>query len=456
MQKKTLFLFDIMPLLYRAHFATMGKSFGTTTGIDTRTTLVFYNYIFQILTEEKPDAVAAALDSKPKGREAVSSEYKANREKMPSEISAAFPYAMRLLESLHMQVVKEEGFEADDVIASLAKQGAALGYTVFIVSPDKDFAQLVTDQIFLFRPAYKGAVMETLDADGVKKKYGVNPGQIADFLALRGDSVDNIVGVKGIGDKTAAQLLSDFHSLEELIDNVETIKQQKVREAVIAYKDQLLRNKQLALLSGELPVTVNWDNLEMKSPDQDKLIALLDELQFARIKERLAKQGFIKVDEVANGISTTKVVEVIKLKPEEAAQKIKGQKAIAVGFLEEYPDQLFLSIEDEKELLEVVMATPQDWNTFIQLIDKEDFNKVGWQLKPLLKKLISLGTTIKSEWVDLSLAAYLLEPDAKIEWPYIKEKYGLTEIQIGAPYSALNHLLSLKEANKNIMDRIRE
>ena len=134
MQNKRLFLFDVMPLLYRAHFATMGKSFGTTTGIDTRTTLVFYNYIFQVLTEEKPDAVAAALDSKPKGRVEVSSTYKANREKMPSEIYDAFPYAMQLLTSLQIPVLKEEGFEADDVIASLARKGAAMGYTVYIVS----------------------------------------------------------------------------------------------------------------------------------------------------------------------------------------------------------------------------------------------------------------------------------------------------------------------------------
>src|SRR4051794_19088493 len=141
MKQKRLFLLDIMPLLYRAHFATMGKKFGTTTGIDTRTTLVFFNYIFQVITEEKPDAIAAALDSKPKGRVAVSSVYKANREKMPSEISQAFPYTMRLLEALNIPVRKEEGHEADDVIAAMAKRGANDNYSVFIVSPDKDFAQ---------------------------------------------------------------------------------------------------------------------------------------------------------------------------------------------------------------------------------------------------------------------------------------------------------------------------
>src|SRR6059058_3961758 len=125
MKDKKLFLLDVMPLLYRAHFATIGKQFGTTTGIDTRTILVFYNYILQVLTEEKPDAIAAALDSRPKGRVAVSSTYKANREKMPSEIFHAFPYALQLLESLHIPILKEEGLEADDIIAAIAIQGEA-------------------------------------------------------------------------------------------------------------------------------------------------------------------------------------------------------------------------------------------------------------------------------------------------------------------------------------------
>jgi DNA polymerase-1 len=209
---------------------------------------------------------------------------------MPSEISAAFPYAMQLLNSLHIPILKEEGYEADDVIAAMAKRGASEGYTVFIVSPDKDFAQLVTDNIFLFRPAYKGAAMETLDAEGVKNKYGVAPDQIADYLALRGDSVDNIIGVKGIGDKTAAQLLAQYHSIEELIEQADLIKQPKVRESIIEAKDQLLENKQLAVLTGDVDVTIEWNNITTQKPDETLLLPLLDELQFVKIKERLAKQ----------------------------------------------------------------------------------------------------------------------------------------------------------------------
>jgi DNA polymerase-1 len=453
MQKKSLFLFDIMPLLYRAHFATMGKKFGTTTGIDTRTTLVFYNYIFQVLTEEKPDAVAAALDSRPKERVAVSSTYKANREKMPSEIAEAFPYAIQLLESLRIPILKVEGYEADDVIASLAKEGAGEGYKVFIVSPDKDFAQLVTDNIFLFRPAYKGAVMETLDVEGVRNKYGVSPGQIADYLALRGDSVDNIIGVKGIGDKTAAQLLSEFNSVEELIHNADRIKQQKVKEAIIAYKGQLVENKKLAVLSGDLEVPVEWENLSLSAPDEIKLLSLLNELQFVRIKERLVNQGFLKVDEEQESIETAEV-EVIKLAVEEAVQKCKNEKIIVVGFSEKDVDVLFLMSQEASSIIEVVISNEQQWHTLIGFLDTDQCTKVGWQLKPLLKKIVELKVRLKSKWIDLSLAAYLLEPDAKIEWAYIKDKYELSQLPVAAPYSSFSYLSSLHEANKKIMSKI--
>lgn len=455
MQNKRLFLFDVMPLLYRAHFATMGKTFGTTTGIDTRTTLVFYNYIFQVLTEEKPDAVAAALDSKPKGRLEVSSTYKTNREKMPSEIYHAFPYAMQLLDSLQIPVLKEEGLEADDVIASLAKAGAAMGYTIYIVSPDKDFAQLVTENIFLFRPAYKGATMETLDVEGVKNKYGVPPNQIADYLALRGDSVDNIVGVKGIGDKTAAHLLSQYHSVEALIEQVESIKQPKIKESITAYKDQLLENKQLAILSGDEDVTIEWEDIKVRRLDESKLLPLLDELQFVKIRERLAKLNFISADQNVNDATETATIAVKQVSFEEFKKEV-ASKEIAVGYSEQHVDRLFLLQAGDKTIHEIVVADDAAWKEVIQFLDQDNFTKIGWQLKPLLKAISRLGIYLKTHWVELTLAAYLLEPDAKIEWAFIKDKYQLPTLTVGAPHTYLSYLPSLIEAHEKIMSRINE
>ena len=455
MKDKKLFLLDVMPLLYRAHFATMGKSFGTTTGIDTRTTLVFFNYIFQVLTEEKPDAIAAALDSKAKQRVAVSSAYKANREKMPSEISAAFPYAMQLLNSLHIPILKEEGHEADDIIAAMAKRGEKMDYAVFIVSPDKDFAQLVTENIFLFRPAYKGAAMETLDAEGVKNKYGVEPKQIADYLALRGDSVDNIAGIKGIGDKTAAQLLAQYHSVEELIEQAGSIKQPKVKEAIIEAKNQLIENKQLAVLTGDVEVTIEWDNIKVQKPDESLLLPLLDELQFARIRDRLAKLNFINSQNNFNDEVEADKMAVVPLSPD-AFIKLNHLKEIAVGYSEQDPDRLFSMHDDDKSIYEIILANESDWNKLIRFLNESSIIKIGCQLKPLLKKINHSNISLKSQWTDLSLAAYLLEPDAKIEWKFIKDKYNLPEFTVDQPHSYLGYLPTLIEAHQKIMDKIEE
>lgn len=454
MKDKKLFLLDVMPLLYRAHFATMGKRFGTTTGIDTRTTLVFFNYIFQVLTDEKPYAVAAALDSKSK-RTDVATTYKANRQKMPSEITAAFPYAMQLLESLRVPVLKEEGREADDIIAAVAKQGAEQGYQVFIVSPDKDLAQLVSSHIFLYRPAYKGAVMETLDTDGVKNKWGVEPTQIADYLALRGDSVDNITGIKGIGDKTAAQLLGEYHSVEELIERADTIRQPKIQEAILENKDQLLQNKQLTVLSPDLDIAIDWGTLGIHKPDPDKLLPLLEELQFEKMRERLVKQGFLDATENAVGPAENSLVAVIQLGVEGALKKARGIHEIAIGFLEQAADRLFLLPAGSKEIWEV-QADDAGWEQLIRFLDQKGITKWGWQLKPFLKRIGRLEMGLKTTWIDLSLAAYLLEPDAKVEWRAIRDKYGLQDFRIEEHDGNLAYLPALQEAHKKIMGKIGE
>lgn len=450
--KKRLFLLDIMPLLYRAHFATMGKKFGTTTGIDTRTTLVFFNYVFQIITEEKPDAIAGALDSKPKQRIAVSTEYKANREKMPSEISQAFPYAMQLMEALKIPVLKEEGLEADDVIAAMAKKGAEQGFEVYIVSPDKDFAQLVSEAIFLFRPAYKGAVMETLNITGVKEKYGVFPHQIADFLALRGDSVDNIVGIKGIGDKTAASLLEQFDSVEQLLEKADTIKQMKVRESILESKEQLISNKQLAVLTGDAEVAADWDKVLAHKPDESKLLPLLDELQFVRIKERLSKNGFISSSASKTDIIADAKIQVQELSLEELFAKVLDEKRLAVALFDQ-GDDLLVSVDGSVFKLQVTDALLLQ---FAQYCIENGVTVIGWQPKSLLKKLIAVGVEVLPELLDVSLAAYLLDSDAKIDWAYVKDKYELKDFVLDSPYDSLNYLPALQEASEKLIQKLEQ
>ncbi|WP_207425041.1 DNA polymerase I [Pedobacter sp. SYSU D00535] len=456
MKKKRLFLLDVMPLLYRAHFATMGKRFGTSTGIDTRTSLVFFNYIFQILLEEKPDALAAALDSKSKDRLDLSDDYKANREKMPSEIAEAFPYALRLLEYLQIPVLKVDGLEADDILASLALRSQKENYSVYIVSPDKDFAQLVNENVFLFRPAYKGAVMETLDTEGVRGKFGVDPSQITDFLALRGDSADNIAGIKGIGDKTAASLLAQFKNIEHIIEEAEKIRQPKIRESILESQEQLMQNKQLVSLADKLPFEVEPASLIRKPAMEPELLQLLEELEFVRIKERILKAGLIKQESASAASSSRIALKMEKASLEDCIESISKAKQIALAFQPDVSKSIFFHF-DAKEAVELQIADRMQWRELLTELDKSEAEVYGWFLKPLLKKIMTMDLQPPGKWKDLSLAAYLLAPDAKIEWEYLKEKYQLSEYELLGPYQQLSYLPALSQLAEKIeqeLDRL--
>lgn len=298
--------------------------------------------------------------------------------------------------------------------------------------------------------------METLDAEGVRNKYGVAPKQIADYLALRGDSVDNIVGIKGIGDKTAAQLLEQYHSIDELIEQADSIKQPRIKESIIEAANQLIENKQLVVLTGDVDVTIEWDDIITQQPDESKLLPLLDELQFAKIRERLMKQGFINAENNVNDKAESAKVLVVPLSLDEAFTKLEQSKETAVGFSEQHVDLLFLMQNAGKSIYEICLTNDADWNRLIHFLDNSSISKAGWQLKPLLKKISGLDIYLKSEWIDLSLAAYLLEPDAKIEWSFIKDKYQLTEFSVDAPYHHLSYLPSIIEAHVKIMSKIND
>jgi DNA polymerase-1 len=223
MSKKKLFLLDVFPILYRAHFAMINQSLVNAAGINTAPILGFCNYLFQIIFKEQPSHIAAAFDSYSLERKTTMSDYKANREKAPEDIMSSVGYVKALIDALNIPKIEAEGFEADDVIGTLAIEAAQEGFEVFMVTPDKDFAQLVSEHIFLYKPPYKGVNFDVLDIKKVEEKYGVPPEQIADLLALKGDPVDNIPGVPKIGEKTAIELLKKFGSVEMLLERKEEV-----------------------------------------------------------------------------------------------------------------------------------------------------------------------------------------------------------------------------------------
>jgi DNA polymerase-1 len=216
----------------------------------------------------------------------------------------------------------------------------------------------------------------------------------------------------------------------------------------------LIENKQLALLTGDVDVTIEWDDITMQKPDESKLLPLLDELQFVKIKERLTKQGFINGEENVDDEKHSHKVAVVKLAFDEFIKQ--DPKEIAIAFIEHEPDHLFLMRDDDKSINDIILTDDSDWTTLIHFLNKNSAQIVGWQLKPLLKKIARLNIPLQKQWLDLSLAAYLLEPDAKIEWSFIKDKYQLSQFSLDEDYNQITYLPSVIEAHKKIMGRIKE
>ena len=281
---KRLFLLDAYALIFRGYYAFIKNPRINSKGMDTSAIMGFTNSLLDVIKREKPDYLAVCFD---KGgshtRTELFNEYKANRDETPEPISLAIPYIEKLLNAMHIPIVVKEGYEADDIIGTLAKQAEKKGYQVFMVTPDKDFAQLVSDNIFMYRPARMGNGIEIWGIPEVLEKFEIeNPTQVIDYLGMMGDAVDNIPGIPGVGDKTAKKFLKTYGSIENLLENTHDIKG-KLGEKIEANKEQGLLSKELAKIILNVPVNFEPEEYKFKKPDQLKVNTLFEELEFRRI-----------------------------------------------------------------------------------------------------------------------------------------------------------------------------
>ncbi|MBV6647228.1 MAG: DNA polymerase I, partial [Cyclobacteriaceae bacterium] len=288
MSKKTLFLLDAMALIYRAHFALSKNPIMNSKGINTGAIMGFTNSLLEIITKESPSHIAVAFDTEaPTFRHENFKEYKATRQSQPEEIQIAIPYIKQLIQGFNIPILEVDGYEADDLIGTIAKKASKEGFTVFMMTPDKDFAQLVEEQVFLYKPAYMGNSVEVLGIPEVLKKFDIEQvDQVRDILGLKGDSVDNIPGVPGVGDKTASKLLKEFGSVEQIVAHVDQLKgslQKKIQE----FGEQGIFSKELATIKIDSPVDFDERALKYTEPNEDVLVPLLDELEFRTISKRL-------------------------------------------------------------------------------------------------------------------------------------------------------------------------
>ena len=358
MQDKKLYLLDGMALIYRAHFALSKSPRFTSNGLNTSAVFGFANTLLELLRREKPSHIAVVFDTKaPTERHTDFVEYKAHREAMPEDLSAALPYVFQLIEGFKIPVITKDGFEADDIIGTLAKKAEKEGYTVYCMTPDKDFAQLVSENIFIYKPARMGNDVEIMGVPEVLKKWEIeHVHQVIDILGLWGDAVDNIPGIPGIGEKTAKELIRRYGSMENIFANAHELKG-KQKENVENFQAQGLLSKKLATIILDVPVDLDEAGLLLEAPDRNLLEPLFAELEFKTLGRRVFGEDF-KITETVKSTNTSQMD--LFGSPRAAAFEPEDET-------EEFELINFKTIQDTEHLYHLVDTPAARQNLIVQL-----------------------------------------------------------------------------------------
>ncbi|TVZ58559.1 DNA polymerase I [Flavobacteriaceae bacterium MAR_2010_105] len=305
-EQKRLFLVDAYALIFRGYYAFIKNPRVNSKGVDTSAILGFMNSLLDVIKRERPDHLAVCFDQGGSSdRVEMYAEYKANRDETPEAIKVAVPYIQAILKAMHIPIMVKEGYEADDVIGTLSKQAELQGYKTFMVTPDKDFAQLVSDNIFMYRPKSFGGGYETWGIPEVQQKFEVErPEQVIDFLGMMGDSSDNIPGLPGVGEKTAKKFIQEYGSMENLLANTHELKG-KMKEKVEASKELGLLSKELARIMLDVPVEFCEKDFEMSEPDVEAVTNIFQDLEFRRLTENFLKTFSAEVESFTNTTAKT-------------------------------------------------------------------------------------------------------------------------------------------------------
>ncbi len=457
-----LFVIDAMSMIYRAYFALSKNPIVNSKGLNTSAILGFANTLTEILLHEKPSHIAVAFDSAaPTFRHEEFSDYKAQREAMPEEIAQALPYIFELLEKMGITVLKIDGFEADDIIGTLAKKAEKQGFRVFMMTSDKDFGQLVSDSIFVYKPGKQGKGAEIIGVKEVCKKYEINqPAQLIDILGLWGDASDNIPGIPGIGEVKAKKLISQFGSIENMIEHVEKIDNAKMKELVKTHAEQAVFSKNLATIETEVPIEMNLEQMQWKLPEPGSLMNYFNELEFRTFSKRFfdtfykdqsqqtlpqhgvqgslfdgfagqqedivnltekfdakkAKYHLITTtDDFAELMNKLQNASVFSFDTETTGLNPFQHDIIGISFSLKEGEAFYLPLTGEHFSMREVLPF------LIQLFEKEDCIKVAHNLKFDLRMLKKYGIMIHCPVFDTMIANYLLNPEGRHSLDYLSE-----------------------------------
>lgn len=456
MSDKKLFLLDGMALIYRAFFAFSNNHRYNSKGLNTSAMYGFTMTLLEVLQKEKPTHIAVVFDtSAPTERHEIYPQYKAQREAMPEDLSASIPYIFQIIEGFNIPVITMDGYEADDIIGTLALEAKTKGFNTYMMTPDKDFAQLVQDNIFIFKPARMGNGHTILDTTAVKQAWEVNnPAQVIDILALWGDAIDNIPGVPGVGEKTAKKLISEFHSVENLISNTDKLKgalQTKVEEN----KEQAILSKKLATINTKVPIDFNESQLILDPPDKQKLENVFKELEFRTLAQKVFGQPiqntaqqdlFSAVHQIEPQQSQENILQIFKKFNEQQQHYVlinsKDELTDLVQKLHTVNEFCFDTETDgldpiDSNIIGLSFSVKQDEAYYINLNhnNKVEFlqllaplfsstkMKVAQNLKFDLMILNKEGVQIQAPYFDTMIAHFLIDPDRRHNMDELSRNY---------------------------------
>ena len=450
---KKLFILDAMALIYRAYFAMSKNPSINSKGQNTSAILGFANTLYDVIKNQKPTHLGVAFDTKVATFRHINyPAYKAQREKMPEDLSASIPWIKKLLEGFNIPILYVDGFEADDVIGTLAKKAETAGFTTYMMTPDKDFGQLVSENIFMYKPARMGNKAEIWGPYEICERFGITrPTQLIDILGLWGDASDNIPGVPGVGEKTAIKLISEYDSIENLLKNTDKLKG-KQKENVVNFADQAILSKELATIVLDVPIEFNEEDLLLKEPNVDFLKELFDELEFRRFAQRLFTDLSVKQED-----KQTTEVQGSLFEAEEQLKNIKNTKhnyhlidtidktkELVANLLKE--ETLCFDTEttgldpNNSELVGISFSIKANEAWYIPISENyHEAQEITQVLKPLLESenILKIGQNIKFDinilsWYDINVAGpffdtmiahYLLQPDMRHNMDLLSETY---------------------------------
>lgn len=459
---KKLFLLDAYALIYRAYFALNKNPKINSKGLNTSAIIGFLNTLYEVLKDQKPTHIGVAFDlGEPTLRTDNFSDYKANREETPPDIKVAVPYIIEIIKGFNIPIYAVENYEADDIIGTLSKKAEKKGFITYMMTPDKDFGQLVSDNIFIYKPAKFGENAKVLGPKEICDKYGISrPKQVIDILGLWGDASDNIPGIPGIGEKTASKLIAEYDSVENLINNAKQLKG-KLRENVINFAEQGIMSKTLATIDINVPLEFNEEELKTKKPDFQRLLKVFEELEFKTFMKRFTDNYKNKQQSVQNikqqdlfnstneqfdepslflskdNINTvchdyhlinneSKINELITLlnnsdkfafDTETTGIDIYSSSLVGMSFAVKAHESWYIPAPQETEDCKNLL------HKFEPLFNDEKKTVIGQNIKFDLSILRRYGIEIRCKLFDTMIAHYLIEPEQRHNMDYLSEVY---------------------------------